>query len=245
MLVERRVVHAGGEQGEPGLFPAVGRQFQQGLLEQPAVVLNFLDAGIAVQAAQAGLGGLAVGNHVRNAGGHAQVVLQHAEAVVGPHYVGAADGDPSALRRGESAHLRAIVGTPVHDLGGNDPVGHDTRVAVHVLQKQVQGFQPLGQSGVQKVPLGFGQQAGDAVHGDDALFGFFIAVHGEGDAFVGEGPGDPFLDAGQLLVRKIDQSIAQPPAVGARRAVRQEHLIKDALVEVVVPESVRRRRAHC
>ena len=97
MLIEGGVEHAGGEQGDCGVVHAVGGEFAEGGEQRLAVMLDFLDAGVAVEAAQACLGDLAVGDHIGHAGGDAQVVFKHAKAVVCSDEVCAAYGDPDAV----------------------------------------------------------------------------------------------------------------------------------------------------
>ena len=205
-------------------------------------MFDLLHAGVAVQAPQAGLGGLAVGNHVGYAGGHAQVVLQHAETVVGAYDIGAADRHPGTLGRSEAAHFRAIVGALVHHLRGNYPVGDDAGLAVHVLQEEVKGAEPLLQPRGQTVPLCSGQKAGYAVDGDDALVGLVVPIDGKGDAFVGERTGDPLLNVGQFLSGEVGQFPLETLPSVPRLPIGQKHLVVDGRVDGVVLKPV--WRAH-
>ena len=225
MLVEGRVVDAGGQQGQGGVGLAAGGQFAEGGLQCGAVAFDFPHPRAAVEPGQAGFGRLAVGDHIGYAGGDAQVVFQHAEAVVGADDVGAADGDPDAVGGREILHFFAELGALAHHILGDDAVVDDAALAVDVFQEIVERPYPLGKAGVQFAPVGGGNHAGDGVYRDDALFRFGVAVDGERDAFVGESPVDAALDAGQVVGRQPEQLAVQPLGVGPGLAVGQKHFV--------------------
>jgi hypothetical protein len=65
---------------------------------------------------------LAVFEHVGDAGGHAQVVLEHAEAaVVVAHDVDAADVRVDAVGHVDALHLGTVLGISEDLLGGTTP----------------------------------------------------------------------------------------------------------------------------
>ena len=125
-------------------------------------MLDLLDADGPIEAAQACLGRLPVREHVRNAGRDTQVILEHFEAVVGAHQVGAADGDPRAVGSGESAHLDAVLRAAAHHVDRNDSVVDDAwhpeaviaaGRAVDVLKKEVERSEALGESRLDLAPI--------------------------------------------------------------------------------------------
>ena len=245
VLVEGGVVDSGSEQGDDGVGAPFRGQLLQGPEEDLPVVFDFLHARGAIEAAEACLGGLSVGEHVGHAGWDAQVVFEHFEAVVGADEVGAADGDPRAVGGGEAAHLKAVLRAAAHHVNGNHAVvddgGHAVQVfaagrAVDVFKEEVEGLEALGESRFDLPPIGGGHDARDAVYGDDPLVGLVVTVDGEGDALVGERARDPFLDAVEFLGGELRQGLVELLAVLTGSAVRQEHLVVDGRVEVVVFE---------
>ncbi len=198
VLVESRVVDAGGQQRHGRIGPAPGGQFPQGPGEDESVVLDVAHPGKPVQEAVGRLGRLADGEHVRDARRDPQVVLEHAKTVVGPHQVGPADSHPHAVGRLESSHLQAVLGTVPHHVRRYHSVGDDAGLAVDVLQKAIESRESLFQAGREFAPFAGGHHPGNAVDGDDA-FGFLIvAVDGEGDPLVGERSGYPLADGAQI-----------------------------------------------
>ena len=233
VLVEGGVGDPGGEQGDAGVGAPSWGEFAKRLEQHLPVLLHLPHPAVPVEAAQARLDHLAVGDHVGNPGGNPQVVLEHEEAIVGAHQVGAADGDPGAVGDRYPAHLEAVLGTAAHQVSGDHALGDDAGFPVHVLEEAIQGAEALGEAGLEVPPLLRGEDAGNAVDGNDALVGFLVPVDGEGDPLVGEGAGDALLDPADLVGGKLAQGVVQGPAVAARRAVRQEHLIVDRGVEIV------------
>ena len=236
MLVERGVVDSRGQQDDAGVGASAGGEVPQRLAQHGPVMFHLPHPVAPVEAAQAPLHHLAVGDHVGHARRHPQVVLEHLEAVVGPHQIGAANRDPRTVGYGDPAHLDTILGTAAHHVGRDHAVGDDAGLAVDVLQKPVQGADALGEAGFEPPPLDAREDAGHAVDGDDALIGLVVAVDRERDAFVREGACDPLLHAAQLVAGEPPQGVVQRPAVRAGRAVGQEHLVVDRSIEIVAVE---------
>ena len=195
MLVKGRVVHARRQQHDVGIGSSIGRQFAQGLEQQAAVVLDFAYAAASVKAPETCLHGLAIGDHVGHAGRYAQIVLKHQETIVGTHDVAAADGDPDAFGNAYATHLDAVLGTAAHDGGGDDAVSDDARIPVDVREEAVQGEDALAEARLDQLPVRRGEDAGNAVDGNDAFDLLIVAVQGERDAFVRERGGDVLLNA--------------------------------------------------
>jgi hypothetical protein len=99
------------------------RKRSQRVLQRLAVELQRAHVVVAEEAGEDALHHLAVGQHVRRARRHAQVVLQHGEAPVGEaDQVGAGDGDVDAVGDIQPAHLAAVVLAAVDQVEGDDPV---------------------------------------------------------------------------------------------------------------------------
>ena len=109
-------------------------------------------------------------------------------------------------------------------------------VAVDVGEEVVQGEDPLGEPRLEPLPFGRGQNAGNAVDRNDALFRRLVAVDGEGDALVEERAADALLNLAEIGAREPAQRLVQRPAVLSRGAVRPEHLVVDGGVDLVRAE---------
>ena len=196
-------------------------------------MFHFPHSGTSVQAAQARLDRFAVSDHVGHARGDPQIVFQYVEAVVGPHQVSPANGDPRAMGSGETPHLNTVLGTSADQVDRNHSVFDNTGFVVDVLQKQVQGFQTLGQTAFQEPPIFAGEDPGKAVDGNDSFFAFRIAVDREGDSFVGKRARHPFLNTADLFARQAAQGLAERPPMFPCCSVGQEHLVIDGRVKIV------------
>jgi hypothetical protein len=97
---------------------------------------------------------------------------------------------------------------------------------IDVLQKQVEGGDPLRQSAFDDVPVGRRHDARQQVVRKDALGGFVPAVDRERDSLVEEREIRLLLAAKQLLRAQLEQLLVQLAirAAGLRLAV--EHLIE-------------------
>jgi hypothetical protein len=146
---------------------------------------------------------LAVLEHVGDARGDAQVVLEDAEfAGVVAHDVDAGDVGVDAAGDVDALHLRAVLRVAEHLLRGDHARLQDLLVVVNVVDEGVQRPHALLQAAFEPDPFFEGQHAGHDVEGDEAFGAFFLAVDGEGDA----DPVEQGVGLGALL------------APGARRA---------------------------
>ena len=236
VLIEGRVVDAGRQQRDGRIGTALGRELLKRRPQQAAVLLDPPDAGAPVEAAEALLDRLAVRDHVGDARGNAQVVLQHEEALVGADDVGPADGDPGTARGRHAAHLQAVLRAAAHDVHGDDAVLQDPARAVDVPQEEVDRLQALRQARLQVLPVGARDHARDAVDRDDALVGLVVPVDREGDALGREHPGHALLDEADFLGRELAQRLVDLPAVLSVRAVREQHLVVERGIQIVVVE---------
>ena len=93
------------------------------------------------------LGDLAVGEHVRHAARHAQVVFEDDEpAVFQADEIAARHRHVDVAVHADAAHLAAEVLAAVEQLPRNDALGEDPALVIDVLQEQVDGRQALRQA---------------------------------------------------------------------------------------------------
>ena len=96
----------------------------------------------------------AVGEHVADAGGDAEIVFEHDElSRFEADEVGAADGDVDVARDLEALHLAAVVLAGVDDLAGDDAVVEDAALVVDVFEEEVKGDDALGEAALDGGPF--------------------------------------------------------------------------------------------
>ena len=183
VLVIGRVVDAGVSTTTWGL----GRQSPAMLFsvrqQQVGIALDRPHARAAEGARKGAARGLAVGQHVADAGRHAEVVLQHEELARRPSdEVAAADVHIGLVRHIEVLHLPAIGRRAEDEVARHDAGGEDLLVAIDVGQEEVKRAQALDQALLDLVPLVGGNDPREEVGGDDLFGGTVGAVDGEGDA---------------------------------------------------------------
>ena len=151
--------------------------------------------------------GAAVGHHVRDAAGHPDVVLQHPDVTLGrTDQVDAADVDPNAVRRLDAPDRAVVVAGGGDQLARDHPVGDHLAVGVDVGQKGFQGTDPLGDAGVDDLPV---------VGRDDPRH----HIQREGSLDAADVEGDPGLEvvAGQRLRDRPQLVRGGPPAASRTR----------------------------
>ena len=244
MLVVGGIVNARRQQHDARVGYGPGRQFRQRLPEQRAVVLDASHPVLPEQLVEAGPHGAPIRQHVGDAGGHAQVVLQHHEAVHGAHQVGPAQGDVDAPRHRDAAHLDPVLGTTQNHVHGDDAVGEDPSAPVDVGQEQVQRLDPLVQAALDEVPGGGGDDPRQHVDGDDPFLGALLPVDGKGDPLLQERAFRALLHGGDVLGRHTAERFPEFATVIPRRRFSLEHFVVEAGVDPVIGEQgLFRRRA--
>ena len=150
---------------------------------------------------------LAVLEHVRDAGGDAQVVFENAEfAGVVAHDVDAGDVGVDAPGHVDALHLRAVLRVAENLFSGNHARFENLLVVVNVVDEGVERADALLEAGLEPNPFFERQDAGHDVEGDQALGAFVLAVHGEGDAdAMEEGVG-----LGALLCESFGRLVGEP-----------------------------------
>src|SRR5579863_4916883 len=99
-------------------------------------MIDGADAVVAEEGGENSFENFAVGQHVGDAAGHAEIVFEDGEAAIGKaNQVGAADADVDSARDVEAAHFAAEVPAGVDEFFGDDAIGEDSAVVVNVFEK--------------------------------------------------------------------------------------------------------------
>ena len=166
--------------------------------------------------------GASVLQHVRDARGVAQVVLQHAEdAVLIADQVDARDVDAHVVRRLDAPGLAVQVGGAGDQGAGDHVIVQHLALAVDVGEDELKGAQPLDDAGFDALPFGRRDDARHQIHRQRAL----ALAQGEGDAVsvqVGVALAGPL---GKSLGAELLQGVEQGTVSGARPAAF-EHLVE-------------------
>ncbi len=178
------VVSAGGEENDRGVGDAGGGDAAQIVEQHVGVVVDGGDAVAGEQLGEQAHHHLAVLEHVGDAGGDAQVVFEDAEfAGVVAHDVDAGDVGVDAAGHVDALHLGAVLGVAEHLFRRDDAGLENLLLVVDVVDEGVEGADSLLEASLEADPFFERQHTGDDVEGDEALGAFFLAVHGEGDAY--------------------------------------------------------------
>ena len=224
------------EQHDVRLGAAFRRERAQRGQQQLRIVLDGPHAVAVKELRKGALHHAAVGEHVADARGHAQVVLEHDKlAGVEAQQVGADDGDVDVARHLQSAHLPPVVLAAIDQLARDDAVVEDFGVGVDIAQKEIERGDALREAALDAVPLLRRDEARQQVVGEDALGALVAAVDGEGDALGEEREVGRLLAALQLIGGQAGQGFGKGAVVRAHFAAGLAHLV-EGLVERVVSE---------
>ncbi len=203
-----RVEYTGTEQHSRRLRPSFRGHGPQRAQQGLGIVL---DGPHALQAKQIGENPLhdpAVGQHVGDAAGHAQIVFQHHELAAGQaNQVRAYYRDVNVARHLQPAHLPPEVPAAVNNFAGHDAVGENAPLVIDVAQKEIQRRDALRQAAFDVVPLGAGDQARDQVIGKNPLCALSPTVNREGNALIQEGEVGGVLAPANFVRRKRGQHL--------------------------------------
>ena len=156
------------------------------------------------------LGDLAIGEHVRDAARHAQVVFEHHEAAVfETNEIGAGDRDVDVLVNLDAAHLAPVVPAAVDEFRRHDAFREDASLVVDVLQEQIDGRQTLRESAFERVPLAARDDPREQIEREDPLGALIVSVDGEGDALREERAVGFELTLPQFILRGDEQFLDQ------------------------------------
>ncbi len=169
---------------------------------------------------------LAVFQHVRDARGRAQVVLEHVVLAVGvAHDVHARHMRVDSARHVDAHHLAAELRVLVHLLGGNLAGLDDLLGVVDVVQEAVQRGHALSQSPREDVPLARGDHVRNDVERNQPLGPGSLAIHGERDADAVEEEVRGVAVLRDARLRGFSEPFGEGRVMTADRTVRVEHLV--------------------
>ncbi|MNZ91202.1 hypothetical protein D3C78_1101770 [compost metagenome] len=224
MLEIGTVEAPGGQHHHAGLLDFAG--LAQGVEQQVRIVVDGGDALLGEQLGEQAHHHLAVLQHVGDAAGRAQVVLQHVVAAAAiAHQIDPGDVRVDVARHVQALHRQLVLVVGQHLLRRDQPGLEDALVVVEVGEEQVQRLHPLDAAGLDGAPLAGRDTAGDGVEGDQALGALVVAVEGEGD------PGPVEQQVGfppalvQLLRRRLRQPAGELAVVGSAAATGVMHLV--------------------
>src|SRR5450432_3077955 len=168
----------------------------------------------------------AVLEHVRDAGGNAQIVLEHEKfAGAVAHDVDAGDVSVNAPGHVDALHLRTVLRVAENLLGRDQARFEYLLVVVNVVDECIERANALLQAALEPDPLLERQDARHDIEGDQSLCTFFLPVHGEGNADAVE----QGIRFGALL-RQPRRGLASEPlgialVVRAGGAIAQHHFV--------------------
>ena len=226
MLEIRAVVRACGQQHDGGIGNPGRRHAAQIIEQYIRVAVDRRDPMLREQLRKQAHHHLAVFEHVRDAGGHAQVVLEHAEfARLVAHDVDAGDMGIDAAGNIHPLHLRAVLRVAQHLFGRNDAGLEDLLVVINIVNEGVERTHPLLQSVFQTDPLLQGQHPGHDVERYQPFRTLLLAVNRECDA----DPVEQGIRLGALLRQPVRRLIFEPFAVaqvmGPGRTIGAIHFV--------------------
>src|SRR5258706_1687811 len=235
VLVVRGVVDAGSEQHHGRILDAGRRQPAQVPQQLVHVALDRAHGVAGEQVREHALHHVAVGQHVRDPGRRAEVVLEDEEiALAVAHQVDARDVRVDAARYLEALDLPHVQAAAEDDLGRDGALLQDQLPAVDVVEEQVQRGQPLFQARLEAPPRGGGDDPGDDVEWEDLLGSLLIRVDGERDAVVPEHLHGEVLPALELLGSQAVEVLVQPPVTWPWPPGGRKHLVVEAVYLVAV-----------
>ena len=183
VLEIRRVERAGRHHGNRRAVLAGRRHGVQVLEQRIGIVLDRPDRLRREKLREEPHHHLAVLEHVRDAGGHAQIVLEHAVvAAVETDHVDAGDVRVDAAGDVDADHLAAVLRIAEHAFGGNDAGAENRLLVIDVVQEQVQRVHALLSPASSRCHSSRGNDARHEIERDQPLGARLLAVHGERDA---------------------------------------------------------------
>ena len=128
------------------------------------------------------------------------------------------------------------LGPTTHHVSRDHAIIDNPALPINVFQKEIQSFDALSQPCLDMPPLGSLHHPWQTVDRNDLLFGLVVSIDRKSDSLIREREHDPLLDAAEILRGEMRQSLIELLTMLSRRAVRQEHLVVDGRVKIVVME---------
>jgi hypothetical protein len=204
-----------------------GAHAAQRLQQELRVVLDRRDVVVAEELGKEPHHHAAVLEHVGDARGRAQIVLEDVVlAVAVPHDVHACDVAVDLVRQVETRHRHLVRVVRQHLLGGNHARAQDLLAVVDVVQETIERRHALAQPLLQQPPLGARDDARDGIERDQPLGAVLVTVDGErdADAVKQEIGFAPLLD--QAFRGQVREPFGQRLVVAARDPAGFIHLVE-------------------
>jgi len=177
------VVGTGGEHDNGRIGYAFLRNGAQGVEQQVGIVFDRRHAMFGKEFREEPHHHLAVFDHVRDAGRHAQIVFQHVVlARSGTHHIDARNRRVDVAGHIDALHLGAILCVIEHLLGRNAPRLEDFLIVVDVVDEGIQRLHTLAQTRRHVDPFLRGDDARNDIERNQALSAFRFAIDSEGNA---------------------------------------------------------------
>ena len=233
------VVNAGGQDADGGRLDVFRCEVLQGLQQLGGVIVHRPHPGGFEHLGEGALEHLAILQHVGDARGAAQVVLQHVEAaVVVAHQVGARHVAPYPAGRGEALAFFAVGAAGEDQVFGDHLVLEDLFLVVNVLDELIEGEDPLLEAAFDLLPVAGGNDAGNDVERENLFGALIAAVDVEGNAhFKQQGLGR-LLAHGEVARRQRLDLVHQQLRAGSGPAVAVDQFI------VIIPRIVSSKCLH-
>ena len=135
----------------------------------------------------------------------------------------------------DADHLAPVGGAAQHKFGGDDLVLEDLPVVIHIVDKQVEGPDPLLETAFHPFPLVGGDHPRHGVERHDPLDPLVPSINGEGDALLAHrevGQAMPAFDIGGI---EIGKPVGDVLVVGADGAAIGDHLIPASGLVTIKP----------
>ena len=225
-VLEVRGVPGAGGQDRDGRLDVLGREAAQVVEQDVRIMLDRTHRLRREELGQEPHHHLAVLEHVRDAGGHAQVVLEHVElALARPDDVDARDVRVDPPRHVDAAHLGAVLGVREHALGRKRAAVEDPLVVVDVVEERVERPDALEQPALQHGPFVGADDPRDQVERDQPFGAGGLARDGERDAQPVERALGLVALLGDPRRRRPRQPVGNAAVMRPDRSVRSGHFV--------------------
>ncbi len=170
---------------------------------------------------------LAVFQHIGDARGRAQIVLENVEIVlVDPYHIDAGDLHIDIVRHLEAAHYRQIERIVEDDIGRQKAAFENLLRAIDIGEEHIQRLDALEEAGFEPLPFGAADNARHDIEGDQPLRRVFAAIDGEGNANSSEQKFCLRAAGGKMFRRCFLQPAGDFVIDGACRAIRKRHFVE-------------------
>ena len=207
-----------------------GRCLEQGLPQEGRITVDRLHPVTREQLRGQSGHRETVLEHVRDSRRGSDVVLEDPPGSVAvPDEIAAGNRAPDPAGRADSVHRAAEGRAAEHEVPRDDALPQDLLAPVDVADEGVERLDPLAQPGLDQLPFGRGDDAGDEVERERAVSGAAVGAGDlEGDAALGERAVAPAPELEQGHTPHPVEVRDQLACVVTRRVTRREELVGEA-----------------